>query len=168
MNPPLKFVAIAFIDYGGIGPVELEGFEFYSESTVVKPYFEELREKEEAAGGSGWDARKMKSEFLQRVSITIAKGNSRVLECIRHDWQSATAPDWVTVCTTHAQCTALIITPPPSPGVCPILTTDGGSLLGGGDDSDGELTVFYRAVCVSWEGTRPSPDCAFPRPLRAI
>ena len=47
MNPPLKFVAIAISDYGGIG------FEFYS--TVVKPYFEELREKdssEEAAGGS--------------------------------------------------------------------------------------------------------------------
>ncbi len=53
MNPPLKFVAIAFNEYGGIG------FEFYS--TVVKPYFEELREKEEAAGGSGWDARKKKS-----------------------------------------------------------------------------------------------------------
>jgi hypothetical protein len=47
MNPPLKFVAIAFNDYGGIG------FEFYS--TVVKPYFEGLREKEAAAGGSGWD-----------------------------------------------------------------------------------------------------------------
>ncbi len=25
------------------------------------------------------------------VSITIAKGNSRVLDCMRHDWQSATA-----------------------------------------------------------------------------
>jgi hypothetical protein len=90
MNPPgpLKFVAIAKT-YGGIG------FELYS--TVVKPYFEELRRKEEAAGSSGWDARKKKSEFLQRVSITgtIAKGNSRVLDCIyvglRHDWQSATA-----------------------------------------------------------------------------
>ncbi len=100
MNPPLKF---AFSDYGGIG------FEFYS--TVVKPHFEELREKEEAAGGSGRDAaaappgptpgRKKKSEFLQRVGITIAKGNFRVLDCIRHDWQSATAaaPDLVT--TTH-------------------------------------------------------------------
>ena len=43
-------------DFGGIG------FEFYS--TVVKPYFEKLREKEEEAGGSGWDARKKKSEFL--------------------------------------------------------------------------------------------------------
>jgi hypothetical protein len=31
MNPPLKFVAIAFSDYGGIG------FEFYS--AVVRPYF---------------------------------------------------------------------------------------------------------------------------------
>ena len=31
MNPPLKFVAIAFNDYGGIG------FEFYS--AVVRPYF---------------------------------------------------------------------------------------------------------------------------------
>ena len=88
MKPPLKFVAIAFNDFGGIG------FEFYS--TVVKPYFEELREKEEAAAGSGWDARKKKSEFLQRVSITIAKGNSQVLDCMRHDWQSATAPDLVT------------------------------------------------------------------------
>ena len=88
MNPPLKFVAIAFNDYGGIG------FEFYS--AVVRPYFEGLREKEEEAGGSGWDARKQKSEFLQRVSITIAKGNSRVLDCMRHDWQSSTAPDLVT------------------------------------------------------------------------
>ena len=66
MNPPLKFVAIAFSDYGSIG------FEFYS--TVVKPYFEKPREKEEEAGGSGRDARKKKSEFLQRVSITIATG----------------------------------------------------------------------------------------------
>ena len=49
MNPPLKFVAIAFNDYG-------IGFEFYS--AVVRPYFEGLREKEEEAGGSGWDARK--------------------------------------------------------------------------------------------------------------
>ena len=55
MNPPLKFVAIAFSDYSSIG------FEFYS--TVVKPYFDELREKEEAGGGSGSDARKKKSEF---------------------------------------------------------------------------------------------------------
>ncbi len=53
-------------------------------SAVVKPYFEGLREKEEEAGDSGWDARKQKSEFLQRVSITIAKGNSRVLDCMRH------------------------------------------------------------------------------------
>ena len=45
---------------------------------------------------SGWDARKQKSEFLQRVSVTIAKGNSRVLDCMRHDWQSSTAPDLVT------------------------------------------------------------------------
>ncbi len=65
MNPSLKFVAIAFNDYGGIG------FEFYS--AAVRPYFEGLREKEEEAGGSGptsgWDARcaqrKQKSEFLQ-------------------------------------------------------------------------------------------------------
>jgi hypothetical protein len=63
MNPPLKFVAIAFSDYGGIG------FEFYSAVRifVVRPYFEGLREKEEEAGGSCWDARKQKSEFLQRV-----------------------------------------------------------------------------------------------------
>ena len=43
---------------------------------------------------------KKKSEFLQRVSVSItilvAKGNSRVLDCMRHDWQSATAPDLVT------------------------------------------------------------------------
>ena len=43
MNPPLKFVAIAFSDYGGIG------FEFYSTVRVVKPYFEGVREKEEGA-----------------------------------------------------------------------------------------------------------------------
>jgi hypothetical protein len=33
MNPPLKFVAIAFYDFGGIG------FEFYS--AVVRPYLGE-------------------------------------------------------------------------------------------------------------------------------
>ena len=44
MNPPLKFVAIAFSDYGGIG------LEFYS--AVVRPYFEGLREKEEEAGAA--------------------------------------------------------------------------------------------------------------------
>ncbi len=96
MNPPLKFVAIAFNDFGGIQVGFEFNFKFYS--TVVKPYFEKLREnlKEEEAGGSGWDARKQKSEFLQRVSITIAKGNSRVLDCMRRDWQSATAPDLIT------------------------------------------------------------------------
>ncbi len=40
MNPPLKFVAIAFSDYGGI--IAGIGFEFYS--AVVRPYFEGLRE----------------------------------------------------------------------------------------------------------------------------
>jgi hypothetical protein len=45
MNPRLTFVAIAFNDFGGIG------VEFYT--TVVKPFFDGLREKEEAAGGSG-------------------------------------------------------------------------------------------------------------------
>jgi hypothetical protein len=47
---------------------------------------------------AGTRARKKKAEFLQRVSIavTIAKCNSRVLDCMRHDWQSATAPDLVT------------------------------------------------------------------------
>ena len=65
---------------------------------VMRRVYEGLREKEEGpgAGGSGWDARKQKSEFLQRVSITISKGNSRVLDCMRHDWQSSTAPDLVT------------------------------------------------------------------------
>jgi hypothetical protein len=88
MNPPLTFVAIAFNDFGGIGP----GLEFY---TTVKPYFHGLREKEEATGGLGWDAREKKSEFLQRVSATIARGNSRVLDCTRHDWQlaSTSQPD---------------------------------------------------------------------------
>ena len=67
MNPPLKFVAIAFNDYGGIG------FELYS--TVVKPYFEELREKEEAAGGSGWartHARRSRSSCRESASVTVA------------------------------------------------------------------------------------------------
>ena len=56
---------------------------------VVRRQFDGLREKEEAAGGSasGWDARKSKSEFLQRLSVTIARGNSRVLDCMRDDWQ---------------------------------------------------------------------------------
>ena len=61
MNPPLiTFVAVAFNDFGGIG------LEFYtSNTTVVKPYLDGLRETEEAAGVSGWDARKKTSEFLQ-------------------------------------------------------------------------------------------------------
>jgi hypothetical protein len=46
-----------------------------------------------------WDARKkarsQKPVFLQRVSITIAKGDSRVLDSMRHDRQSVTAPDLV-------------------------------------------------------------------------
>ncbi len=106
MNPPLKFVAIAFSDYGGIG------FEFYS--TVVKPHFEKLRVGEggpggaslralSGSGGSGWDARKKKSEFnkfLQRASITIAMGNSesRVLGCMRHD------SDWRSTARSAPQC----------------------------------------------------------------
>ncbi len=71
MNPPLNLVPIAFSDYGGPGI----GFEFYS--TVVRPYFrvEGLREKEEAGGGSGWDARKKKSEF--RLSDSCRAAASR-------------------------------------------------------------------------------------------
>ena len=42
MNPPLRFVAIAFSGFGGIG------LEFYA--TAVRPYFDELRENEEAPG----------------------------------------------------------------------------------------------------------------------
>jgi hypothetical protein len=76
MNPPLKFVAPR-LPLTTLAPGNADiGFEFYS--TVVKPYFEKPREKEEEAGGSGRDARKKKSEFLQRVSITIAKKTSRV------------------------------------------------------------------------------------------
>jgi hypothetical protein len=97
MNPPgaeirEKFVAIAFSDFDGIG------FEFYS--TVGLPCFEKLREKKEDAQ---WGFRLGRTKIftqeevgvpvhMQRVSITIAKGNSRVLDCMRHDWQSATAP----------------------------------------------------------------------------
>ena len=77
----------------------MASLEFYL--TVVRPYFEDLREKEEAAGGSGWDARKKKSEFLQRVGITIQRVTVIVTPessttGLRHDWQSATAPDLVT------------------------------------------------------------------------
>jgi hypothetical protein len=75
MNPPLQFVrvAIALSDIGGFG------CEFYS--TVVKPYFEELREleKEEAAGGSGWDARKKKFGVPAESQHHDSQGNSRVL-----------------------------------------------------------------------------------------
>ena len=55
----------------------------YSPSTSVRTFKRTV--KEEEAGGSGWDARKRKSEFLRRVSVTIPKGNSRVLDCMRHD-----------------------------------------------------------------------------------
>jgi hypothetical protein len=51
-------------DFGGIG------FEF--DTTVLKPLSDGLREEGEAAGGSGWDARKKKSDFLQRAGVTIA------------------------------------------------------------------------------------------------
>ncbi len=44
MNPPLRFVAIAFSGFGGIG------LEFYA--TAVRPYFDELRENEEAPGAA--------------------------------------------------------------------------------------------------------------------
>ncbi len=49
---------------------------------------------------AGTGPRKQKSEFLQRASITIAKGNSRVLDCMRHEWQSSTAPDLMIILVT--------------------------------------------------------------------
>ena len=71
MNLPLKFVAIALsdlnADFGGIG------FEFYRLSSG-RTSRSCARGRSVAGGGSGWDARKKKPEFLQRVSITIAKG----------------------------------------------------------------------------------------------
>ncbi len=55
MNLPLKFVAIALsdlnADFGGIGGSIGFDFQTYSESIVVKPDFEELREREV---GSWW------------------------------------------------------------------------------------------------------------------
>jgi hypothetical protein len=68
MNPPLKFVAIACNDFGGIG------FEFYSTQgghrhwparasrTSSSDCSVPVREKDEAtsASGSGWDGRKKK------------------------------------------------------------------------------------------------------------
>jgi hypothetical protein len=60
MKPPLKFVAIAFSDYGGIG------FGFYS--AVVRPYFEGLREKEEEARGSGLHASRSRSSCRESAS----------------------------------------------------------------------------------------------------
>ncbi len=95
MNPPLKFVAIAFNDFGGIG------FEFYSTGhrEAVLRTRSCVRRRRRLGVQAGTCARKKKSEFLQRASITIAKGNSRVLDCMRHDWhcgQSATAPDLIT------------------------------------------------------------------------
>jgi hypothetical protein len=71
-------------------------------------HFEKLHEKEEAAGGSGWDARKKKkAEFRQRASMTIGnlKGNSPASPRTNNNahatigivmWQSATAPALVT------------------------------------------------------------------------
>ncbi len=69
-----------------------------------------VREKEEAAGGTGWDARKkarsQKSEFLQRASITIAKADSRVLDSMRHDTIVGNLPphqtsSWSVTSTVH-------------------------------------------------------------------
>jgi hypothetical protein len=52
-----------------------------------------MRYYEEAPGAllvahTGLDARKKKSESLPRVSITITRGNSRVLDCVL-------LPDWL-------------------------------------------------------------------------
>ena len=50
LNPPLRFVAAAFNDLGGIADhIDLE---FYK--CTVKPYVDALHEQEVAAGGSGW------------------------------------------------------------------------------------------------------------------
>jgi hypothetical protein len=78
MNPPpsltFQVQVPAFSDLGGIARPGLNSFKvLHDRSQAV--FRRGLREKEEAAGGSesGWDsdARKKKSEFLQRVSVTI-------------------------------------------------------------------------------------------------
>ena len=103
MNPPLTFVAIAFrvsnFKFGGIG-LEFSGYyttaQLSSRGRISTGCF--AREKEEAAGGSGWGAgRKKKSEFLPEAP----SGNSRVLDCMRRDWQRqvASTPQPDLVCT---------------------------------------------------------------------
>ena len=69
MNPPLTFVAFAFSRGGDFGGIGLEFYYMYTR--VTRPPFKSwtsspgriskfdgLREKEKAAGGSGWGARK--------------------------------------------------------------------------------------------------------------
>ena len=68
LSPPLPFVAATSNDFGGIG------LEFYK--SAVKPYFVRCARRRSRAGGSGWDARKATTEFLQTVSVAIAKGSS--------------------------------------------------------------------------------------------
>ncbi len=109
MNPPLKLRvdAIALNDFGGIG----SGFEFYS--TVVKPYFEKLREKE--------PSRRRRLVPVVRAGTHARRSRSSCREPASR-WPRAT-PESSTVCATignlppHqtwslAQCTTCALWPP--------------------------------------------------------
>jgi hypothetical protein len=78
-----------------------------------------LRSPQWDAAHAKTDPRRSRSSCREDFSITIlvvAKGNSRVLDCMRHDWQSATAPDLVTTSTVHNSqtlCTTLAATSDP-------------------------------------------------------
>ena len=79
----LRCLPAVFNDFGGIGR------ELYS--AIIQPHFQQLYEAEVAEGNSGWAARRHWQRWLQHTSVTVAKGNFRILATMHHE-RRAPAP----------------------------------------------------------------------------
>ena len=86
LNPPLRCLPAVLADFGGIGR------ERYS--AIIQPHFQQLYEAEVEEGKSGWAAirRRAKRRLLQHTSVTVAKGNFRILATMHHEWRAPAGP----------------------------------------------------------------------------
>ena len=56
---------------------------------VVNPHFDGLRAEEREKTGQEWGTLRVRELLFQKVSVAIARGNTMILNTLRHSWTRA-------------------------------------------------------------------------------
>ena len=56
---------------------------------VVNPHFDGLRAEEREQTGQEWGTLRVRELLFQKVSVAIARGNTMILNTLRHSWTRA-------------------------------------------------------------------------------